>query len=104
MKQISHLLSEWDAWDLNDRNMRSEVHFKEAIEEYLNTLTVNARSIHTLEDIINFSKNSPEAEYPSRNMDWWLASIRACKQPREELNRRLDKNAAAKQGGYYPHV
>ena len=84
-------LSEWDTWDMNDRNMQSEVHFKESIEEYLSTLAVNPKSIHTLEDIIEFTKCSPEEEYPSRNIDWWLASIHACKQPREELNRRLDK-------------
>ena len=42
-------LSEWDAWDINERNMQSEVHFKEAIEEYLKTLAVNPNYIHTLE-------------------------------------------------------
>lgn len=46
-------LSEWGAWDMNDRKMQSELHLEEAIEGYVNTLAVNPKSLHTLEYIMD---------------------------------------------------
>ena len=84
-------LAEWDDWDKEDRNIHSEVHFKEAIEAHFKTLVENPNNIHTLEDLIDFTKRHPEEDYSSRNIDWWLGSMRSSKIPTAEIQQKIDK-------------
>lgn len=46
--------------------------FKRDIVDYLATLETNPNQIHSGEDIINFTKNTPEEEYPAKDIGKFL--------------------------------
>ena len=79
-------VEEWDDWNIDGRNIQSEVHFREAIEEHCKTLVANPNNIHNVDDIIAFTKSHPAEEYNSRNIDLWLGSATS-----EEIQENVKK-------------
>ena len=82
---------EWENWDEDKRKIVLEADFKEAMEVHLKSLVVNPNNIRTIEDLIDFTKSTPEESYPSRNVDRWLGAIRSANLPRSELQSHLEK-------------
>jgi amidase len=67
-----------DEWMKLDKSTRRSfcitAEFKSDLANYLSGLKDNPNNIHTLEELINFTKSFPEEEYPARDIDIFLAA------------------------------
>ncbi|MCJ1402090.1 hypothetical protein MMC11_005309 [Xylographa trunciseda] len=85
-------LKEWDDWDDVENFSILCADFKKAIDGYLQALDVNPKNFRTLEDLITWTENQLEEEYPSRDTERWHSALRAADLPPEELLRRREKS------------
>ena len=85
-------LKEWDDWDGVTRSSILSADFKKAIDSYLRALDVNPKNFQTLEDLVAWTENQREEEFPSRDTERWHGALRAANLPPEELLRRREKS------------
>ncbi|EPS35415.1 hypothetical protein H072_11243 [Dactylellina haptotyla CBS 200.50] len=48
---------------------------KTNLKQYFSQLTVNPNNIHSLADMINFTKSDPREDYPNRGVDQWESAL-----------------------------
>lgn len=59
---------EWDEWDRASKRACLQAEFKHSIEGWLRRLVENPNKIHSLSDIIDFSKSDPRECYLVRDI------------------------------------
>lgn len=56
--------NEWEAYSSSDRMSVTVADLAESLASYLNSLTANPNNLHSLEDLVEYTKNTPEEEFP----------------------------------------
>jgi amidase len=62
---------EWRDWDAACKRTCLQAEFKHSIEGWLSELVVNPNNIHTLADMIAFTKSDPRECYPAHDIQRW---------------------------------
>ena len=64
-------IKEWDEWEPACKRVCLQAEFKNSIENWLQHLVENPNNIHTLNDLIDFTKSDPRECYPERDIQRW---------------------------------
>jgi amidase len=64
-------IKEWVEWDPAGKRACLQAEFKHSIEIWLKHLVENPNNVHTLEDIMRFTKSDPRECYPERDIQRW---------------------------------
>lgn len=62
---------EWSKWDAASKRACLQAEFKHSIEGWLESLVENPNELHSLSDIINFTKTDSRESYPQRDIQRW---------------------------------
>ncbi|KAI1087071.1 glutamyl-tRNA amidotransferase subunit A [Rostrohypoxylon terebratum] len=65
---------EWDAWDESERKKPMDAEFQSSIRRWCSELTENPQNITSVDDIIEFTKETKEEEFPQRNIERFLGA------------------------------
>lgn len=71
--------SMWDEWESKVRHNNSkifETDFVAGVEDYLSKVSTPENTIHDLWDIMNCTKNNPQAGYPDHDIKVWTAAAK----------------------------
>lgn len=65
---------EWDAWDESERKKPMDAEFQSSIQRWCSELTENPQNITSVDDIIEFTKETKEEKFPKRNIERFLGA------------------------------
>jgi len=84
-------IKEWDEWDPARKRVCLQAEFKNSIEIWLQLLVENPNNIHTLNDLIDFTKSDPRECYPGRDIQRWEWSQEGPEYASTEYQESLNK-------------
>lgn len=84
-------IKEWDDWDPARKRVCLQAEFKNSIEIWLQLLVENPNNIHTLNDLIDFTKSDPRECYPERDIQRWEWSQEGPEYASTEYQESLNK-------------
>jgi amidase len=82
---------EWDEWDSASKRACLQAEYKHSIEGWLKELVENPNSIHTLSDIMEFTKSDPRECYPISDIRRWEWIQEGPRYDSEEYKAALEK-------------
>ena len=59
---------DWESYSSADRMSVTVADLADSLADYFKTLKTNPNNLHSLEDLIEYTKNTPEEEYPQYNV------------------------------------
>lgn len=83
--------AEWNEWDAPSKRACLQAEFKHSIEGWLKDLVENPNEIHTLSDLINFTKSDPRECFPERDIQRWEWIEEGPEYGSQEYKELLDK-------------